>query len=182
MLILNKKVSHADSIYAQLVLPYELRVNSRLRTALASGEELAIFTQRGTVLHNNDLLSSDDGTVVQIISAEEPTYRITCNSAHDLLRCAFHLGNRHTVTQVGNGFLRIHRDSVLKEMLEGLGAAVVEESAQFEPELGAYSSGGHHHHGEHDHSHGDGHSHSHAHGPLAPIPARQRIHRATEKN
>ncbi|HQV89708.1 MAG TPA: urease accessory protein UreE, partial [Nitrosomonas sp.] len=92
---------------------------------------------------------------------------------HDLLRCAFHLGNRHTQTQVGDGFLRIHQDSVLKQMLEGLGATVSEETAPFEPESGAYgSSGGHHHH------HGDGHYH--AHGPLAPIPARQKIHRPSD--
>ncbi|MDR4516524.1 MAG: urease accessory protein UreE [Nitrosomonas sp.] len=178
MLILNAKVAHTDSIYAQLVLPYELRENSRLRTALASGEEVAIFTQRGTVLRNNDLLSSDDGRVVQIVSANEPTYRITCNTPQDLLRCAFHLGNRHTMTQVADGFLRINQDSVLKEMLEGLGATVVEEDAQFEPESGAYSAGGHHHHGDHDHDHD--HSHSHSHGPLAPIPTRQKIHRGID--
>lgn len=181
MLILNAKVSHTGPIYAQLVLPYELRVNSRLRTALASGEEVAILTQRGTVLRHNDLLSSDDGKVVQIISADEPTYRITCNSAHDLLRCAFHLGNRHTVTQVADGYLRIYQDSVLKEMLEGLGATVIEETAQFEPESGAYSTGEHHHDGHaHDHDHGHGHHHGHSHGPLAPIPTRQKIHRATD--
>lgn len=175
MLTLNAKINHADSISAQLVLPYELRENSRLRTALASGEEVAIFTARGTVLRNNDLLKGDDGRIVQIVAAQEPTYRVTCDTPHDLLRCAFHLGNRHTQTQVGEGFLRICQDSVLKEMLEGLGATVVEESAQFEPESGAYSAGGggHHHHGDVD----SGHSHSH--GPLAPIPVHQKIHRAT---
>ena len=51
MLTLNVKVDHADSIFAELVLPYELRENSRLRTKLASGEEVAIFTARGTVVH-----------------------------------------------------------------------------------------------------------------------------------
>lgn len=176
MFTLNTKVAHADSIFAQLVLPYELRENSRLRTALASGEEVAIFTERGTVLRNNDLLKGNDGRVVQIVAAEESTYRIACDTPHDLLRCAFHLGNRHTQTQVGEGFLRIYQDSVLKEMLEGLGATVVEESAQFEPEAGAYNGGGHHH-GDDDHSHS--HGHSHGHGPLAPIPAHQKIHRAT---
>ncbi len=183
MLTLNEKTSHADSIYAQLVLPYELRVNSRLRTALACGEEVAIFTQRGTVLRNNDLLKSEDGKVVQIVSATEPTYRITCNSPLDLMRCAFHLGNRHTETQVADGFLRILQDSVLKDMLEGLGATVVEEDAQFEPESGAYASGGGHHHG-HDHDHHDhDHDHEHSHGsrgPLAPIPKRQKIHSGDE--
>jgi urease accessory protein len=172
MLTLNARTEHADSISAQLVLPYELRENSRLRTKLASGEEVAIFTERGTVLRNNDLLRGDDGRVVQIIAAQEPTYRVTCKTSHNLLRCAFHLGNRHTQTQVGEDFLRIYQDSVLREMLLGLGATVVEENAQFEPESGAYSGGGHHH--------DDGHSHSHSHGPLAPIPAHQKIHRATD--
>ena len=174
MLTLNARTEHADSISAQLVLPYELREDSRLRTKLASGEEVAIFTERGTVLRNNDLLRGDDGRVVQIIAAQEPTYRVTCKTSHNLLRCAFHLGNRHTQTQVGEDFLRIYQDSVLREMLLGLGATVVEENAQFEPESGAYSGGGHHHHDD------DGHSHSHSHGPLAPIPAHQKIHRATD--
>lgn len=172
MLTLNTKIDHAESVFAQLVLPYEMRENSRLRTTLASGEEVAIFTPRGTILRNNDLLKSDDGRVVQIIAAHEPTCRITCRTPYDLLRCAFHLGNRHTQTQVGEAFLRIHQDNVLKQMLEGLGATVIEEDAQFEPESGAYGGGGGHHH------HGDGHYH--AHGPLAPIPARQKIHRPSD--
>jgi urease accessory protein len=174
MIILNAKIPQAEMIYAQLILPYELRENSRLRTTLASGEEVAIFIERGTVLRNNDLLKSDDGKVIQIIAANEPTYRITCDSTHSLLRCAFHLGNRHTQTQVGDGYLRIFQDSVLKEMLNGLGATVIDESAQFEPESGAYGGDGHHHHGK------DGHDHSH--GPLAPIPVRQKIHRASDVN
>lgn len=174
MLTLSTKITHADSIFAQLVLPFEMRENSRLRTVLVSGEEVAIFTERGTVLRNNDLLQSTDGRVVQIVAAQEPTHRVMCESPRDLLRCAFHLGNRHTQTQVGDGFLRFGRDSVLKEMLEGLGATVVEESAQFEPEAGAYSRGAAHHH-----HHGDG-EHSHSHGPLAPIPIHQKIHRPSD--
>ena len=129
MLTLNAKVESGDSVFAKLVLPYELRENSRLRTALASGEEVAIFTARGTALRNNDLLKAEDGRIVQIIAAQEPTYRVTCATPYDLLRCAFHLGNRHTQTQVGEGFLRILQDSVLKEMLEGLGATVTAEDA-----------------------------------------------------
>jgi urease accessory protein len=89
-----------------------------------------------------------------------------------LLRCAFHLGNRHTQAQVGinsgNGFLRIRRDPVLKDMLAGLGASVIEEQAPFEPEAGAYG-GGHPHHGE-----------GHAPNLLAPIPLRQKIHRPAQ--
>ncbi|HEY8607611.1 MAG TPA: urease accessory protein UreE [Noviherbaspirillum sp.] len=168
MLTLHTKIEHAQQIDGELVLPYELREKSRLRAALASGEEVAVFTVRGTILRDGDLLKGDDGRIVRIVAAQEATYRVSCAGERGLLRCAFHLGNRHTQAQVGEGFLRIRKDTVLKEMLEGLGASVTEELASFEPESGAYG-GGHHHHGD-DHHH-----------PLAPIPLRQKIHRPSDK-
>jgi urease accessory protein len=162
MLTLNNKIDHADKIDGELVLPYEQREKSRLRATLRSGEEVALFTVRGSVLRDGDLMMGSDGRVIRIEAAAEATYRVECPTAHQLLRCAFHLGNRHTQAQLGDGFLRIRQDPVLKEMLQGLGATVHEESAAFEPEAGAYAGGGH--------AHGDSH-------PLAPIPLRQRIHR-----
>jgi urease accessory protein len=164
MLTLHTKVDHADHIDGELILPYELREKSRQRAALASGEEVAVFTVRGTVLRDGDLLKGDDGRIVKVKAAPEATYKVVCDSPQALLRCAFHLGNRHTQAQVGDGWLRIRKDVVLKDMLAGLGASVSEEQAPFEPEAGAYGSGHHHHGDEHHH-------------PLAPIPVRQKIHR-----
>jgi len=167
MLTLNTKIDSAATavtIDGELILPYDQREKSRLRATLRSGEEVAVFTVRGTILRDGDLLRGDDGRVVKIIAATEATYHVLGDTPQHLLRCAFHLGNRHTQAQVGDGFLRIRKDTVLKEMLEGLGARVTEEEAEFEPESGAYG-GGHHHHGD-DHHH-----------PLAPIPVRQKIHR-----
>ena len=169
MLTLHTKIQHAGAsdveIFAQLVLPYELREKCRLRATLSNGEEVAIFTVRGTVLRDGDLLTGEERRVIQVVAAPEPSYKITCADAHALLRCAFHLGNRHTQAQVGDGFLRIRADAVLKDMLAGLGARVEEQMAAFEPESGAYGGG----HGHRD----DGHGHH----PLAPIPLRQKIHR-----
>jgi urease accessory protein len=174
MLTLTTKLDHADNIDGELVLPYELREKSRLRTQLVSGEDVAVFTVRGTVLRHGDLLKGDDGRIVKISAAKEATYRVECKTPRDLLRCAFHLGNRHTQAQVADEanavFLRIRKDTVLKDMLEGLGGTVTEEEAPFEPESGAYG-GGHHHHGD-----------DHHHNPLAPIPVRQRIHRPSDKS
>lgn len=171
MLTLNTKIEQHPSveIAAQLILPFELREKSRLRVTMSNGEEVGVYTTRGTVLRDGDLMQSDDGRVVQIVAAQEPTYRVECANPLALLRCAFHLGNRHTQAQVGDGFLRIRQDAVLKEMLHGLGASVIEEQASFEPESGAYG-GGHHHAG-------DGHPHH----LLAPIPLRQRIHRPSDQ-
>jgi urease accessory protein len=170
MLILNTKIEHAERIDGELILPYNLREKSRLRAALTTGEEIGVFTVRGTVLRHGDLIKGTDDAgnerVIRILAAAEATYHIECANPHSLLRCAFHLGNRHTQAHVGDGFLRIRKDSVLKEMLEGLNAVVTEELAAFEPESGAYGHGSGAHH--HD-------------GLLAPLPLRQKIHRPGDR-
>jgi urease accessory protein UreE len=166
MLTLHTKVDLAPELYGRLVLAYDQREKCRLRARLESGEEVAIFTPRGTVLRDGDLLTGEDKRVVQVVAALEPTYAVYYSSAHVLARCAFHLGNRHTQVQIGAGVLRIRVDPVLKEMVEGLGARVVEETAVFEPEPGAYSGGGH--------------SHRDDANLLAPVPLRQKIHRPSD--
>lgn len=168
MLSLHTRLAPGESvrIYDQLLLPYELREKSRLRTRTVQGREVALLLQRGSVLRDGELLSGPDGLVVEVKAAAEAVYQVVCSDAGGLLRCAYHLGNRHTQVQLGDGWLRIRQDSVLKEMLQGLGAQVSAQQQSFEPESGAYSGGGHHHHGEHH--------------PLAPVPVRQRIHRPSD--
>ena len=66
MLVLQRRIApqaHAD---AERALPFELRQKSRLRTALASGEEVGLFLERGTVLRGGDCLESDNGRVVRV--------------------------------------------------------------------------------------------------------------------
>jgi urease accessory protein UreE len=157
MLTLHTKLERADTIDGELLLPYDQREKCRLRARLASGEEVALFVARGSVLRDGDLLTGAERRVIRVVAAPEPVYVIHCAAQNLMARCAFHLGNRHTQVQIGDGWLRIRADPVLKEMVEGLGARVESEMAAFEPEAGAYSGGGH--------SHG------------APVPLRQKIHR-----
>jgi len=111
MLTLNTKTDQSDRIDGELILPYDQREKSRLRATLQSGEEVAVFTVRGTILRDGDLLRGDDGRVIKITAAKEETYRVEGDNAQHLLRCAFHLGNRHTQAQIaseaGTSFLRI---------------------------------------------------------------------------
>ncbi|WP_426113585.1 urease accessory protein UreE [Massilia sp. PWRC2] len=165
MLTFHSKIKSAAALYGTLVLPYDQREKCRLRARLESGEEVAIFTVRGTLLRDGDLLTGEHGQVVQVLAALEPTYAVHCDSEHALVRCAYHLGNRHTQVAISAGVLRMRVDPVLKEMVEGLGARVLAERAVFEPEAGAYA-------GAHA-----GAGHSHASDLLAPVPLRQRIHR-----
>jgi urease accessory protein len=70
------------------------------------------------------------------------------------------LGNRHVPLQITDSFLRYQHDHVLDEMVKGLGLNVETESAPFQPEPGAYSSG---QSSGHSSAHSHGHSHTHGH-------------------
>jgi urease accessory protein len=165
MLTLQRLCEPRPSSDAELVLPFELRAKSRLRTELASGEPVGIFLEPGTVLRGGDFVLADDGRVVRIVAAPERVMHVECRDTAQLVRAAYHLGNRHVPVEFGAGWLRFSADHVLARMLEGLGLAVTELDAPFEPERGAYG-GGHHHHGDEAHHHGIIHEHG-AHEPHA---------------
>ena len=165
MLTLHTRLDAADHITDEVVLAYDQRERCRLRLTLASGATAALFMTRGSTLRDGDLLTGPEGAVVRVRAALEATYRIGAHDPQALVRCAFHLGNRHGQVQVGVDHLRIRADPVLRDMLTGLGATVTEEQAPFHPEPGAYGGG-------HGHSHDDGPRHL-----LAPVPLRQKIHR-----
>ncbi|HRH72888.1 MAG: urease accessory protein UreE [Zoogloea sp.] len=129
---------------ARLELNFDARTKSRLRTQLVGGEEVGMFLPRGTILRGGDRLQAQDGRVVEVVSAPEDLLEARCADAFALARVAYHLGNRHVAVQVGEGWLRIQTDHVLKTMLTGLGADVHDLSAPFEPEAGAYAHGHHH--------------------------------------
>ena len=147
MLTLIERSEPVADPYGELVLPFDLRIRSRLRTRLASGEEAVLRTERGAILRGGECLRAEDGRVVRVSAAPEKVMHVTCADQFELTRAAYHLGNRHVPVQIGDGFLRIGADHVLNDMLLGLGAKVWELEAPFEPESGAYG-GGHGHHDE----------------------------------
>ena len=150
MLTLIARCEPVDHPYGELLLPFDLRMRSRLRTRLVSGEEAVLKTERGAILRGGECLRAEDGRVVRVSAAPEKVMHVTCADRFELTRAAYHLGNRHVPVEIGDGYLRIAADHVLLDMLLGLGARVEELEAPFEPESGAYG-GGHGHHDEAGH-------------------------------
>ena len=145
MLIIETRCQSQDGHEEQLSLPFELRQKSRLRTKLVSGEEVGLFLEHGRVLRGGDCLRANDGRIVRVVAADEQLMEAQCATPFELVRAAYHLGNRHVPVQIGAGWLRFQADGVLAQMLRGLSATVSNVTAAFEPESGAYA-GGHHHH------------------------------------
>jgi urease accessory protein len=109
-------------------------------------------------LRHGDGLALPDGRVVRVEARPENLLEIHAHDEGDLVRIAWHLGNRHLPVQLLGERIRIRADHVIEEMVEGLGGHVDHIEAPFDPEAGAYAGtgGGHHHHhgdGEDDHHH-----------------------------
>jgi len=141
----KREISETEALsLPKLVLPFDLRQKSRLRVTLDNGVEAALFLPRGTVLRNGDLLEAEDRTLVRVVAAPENILYVTANQPYDLMRAAYHLGNRHVPVELGEGYLKLATDPVLKEMLTQLGLTLREDCLPFQPEPGAYG-GGHRH-------------------------------------
>jgi urease accessory protein len=147
MHLIEKRAEGSAQANAHLVLSFEARCKSRLRTRLLSGEEVGLFMERGTVLRGGDKLAANDGTVIEVVAAPEMLMEATTSDPLLLAKAAYHLGNRHVAVHLLPGRLRFAADHVLGEMVRGLGLPVTEIEAPFEPESGAYGHAGAHPHG-----------------------------------
>jgi len=168
MLHISKLIPHGAGLAAALLkrastveLDWDVRQKSRFEATDSTGRALGLFLPRGTVVRGGDVLVVEDGSTVRVIAAPQSVLRITpCvdhGSPFDLIRAAYHLGNRHVPIELHPDHLKIEPDPVLADLLRAMHLVVTEVSDAFEPESGAYASGGH---GGHHHSHAHDHKHS----------------------
>jgi urease accessory protein len=140
---------------ATVTLDWDTRSHSRFDATDSEGRALGVVLARGSLLRGGDMLVAEDGSLVRVQAAPQPVLRVrNCpehGSRFDLLRAAYHLGNRHVALELQPEYLQLEPDPVLAGMLRAMHLLVEEIEAAFEPEAGAY--GGH------------GHGHSHAHAP-----------------
>lgn len=128
----------------RVVLSYDERFLRRKRLVTAAGEPFLVDLAETTNLLAGDAFALDDGRLIEIAAADEDVLIVT----GDLVRLAWHIGNRHTPCQIEPARLVIRADHVLADMLRGLGAEVTPARAPFTPEGGAYGAGrtmGHEH-------------------------------------
>lgn len=170
MLTVNKLLPQGRGLAAVLLrraasveLDWDVRQKSRFDATDSQGRTLGVFLPRGTLVRGGDVLVADDGSLVRVIAAPQPVLEVRhCSehgSAFDLLRAAYHLGNRHVALELKPDHLKLEPDHVLADMLRQQHLIVTEAQAAFEPEGGAYGGGGGHGHA-HDHAHDHGHDHA----------------------
>ena len=182
MIHVSKLIAHGQGLAPVLLkrachveLDWDIRQKSRFEATDSNGRQLGIFLPRGTVARGGDVLVAHDGSLIKGWAAPQAVLKITHCPHHgtpfDLIRAAYHLGNRHVPIELKPDHLKIEPDHVLASMLRAMHLIVTEVTEPFEPENVAYATGGHfggHHHGhEHDHDHSHDHNHNHTPAPAA---------------
>ena len=195
MLTVNKLIPQGRGLAAVLLkrasgveLDWDVRCKSRFDATDSAGRLLGVFLPRGSVVRGGDVLVAEDGSLIRVTAAAQPVMVVRPCPQHgspfDLVRAAYHLGNRHVPLQLAPDRLQLEPDHVLAGMLDAMHLIVTDEQAAFEPEAGAYAShdaehAGHAGHADHGHDHGHapaaapaahvhgpgcGHGHGHGHG------------------
>lgn len=166
MLTVNKLIARGQGLApvllkraASVELDWDVRQKSRFDATDSQGRHLGVFLPRGTAVRGGDVLVAEDGSLVRVIAAPQAVLEVRACAEHgspfDLLRAAYHLGNRHVQLELQPERLLLEPDHVLADMLSQMHLIVSETHSAFEPEAGAYAAEGHAHH-----DHGHGHSHA----------------------
>ncbi|TPU50962.1 urease accessory protein UreE [Acinetobacter baumannii] len=146
-----------DQAFETVELTFDTRQKSRFRAVLASGVDIGADLPRTGILRSGSYIATQEGDVLRVDAKPERLIKVTAQTEFDLLKAAYHLGNRHVPLMLTPTALYFEPDHVLAEMVEGLGLTVTETDHPFEPESGAYAQ----------------HSHDHR---LSPIKALHHVH------
>lgn len=202
MLTVNKLISQGHGLAPILIkraatveLTWDVRQKSRFEATDSSGRHLGVFLPRGLAVRGDDVLVAEDGSLIRVVAAPQSVlvvkHSVTHGSPFDLVRAAYHLGNRHVALHLEPDSLRLEPDHVLADMLTQMGLVVTEATVAFEPESGAYgqqrgihSHGHDEHHPSHtpagstavvsdSHVHGSSCQHEHGHHELTSSEAQK---------
>jgi urease accessory protein len=137
-----------------VTLDFDGRHRRRIRLTTDQGESVLLDLPKAVAMADGDGLQLEDGKWLRVQAAAELIVEVTHKDPNQLMRLAWHLGNRHLPTEIRNQVLRIRPDHVIEDMLHGFGAVLVRVRAPFQPEGGAYGRAGRHHrHNDSAHHH-----------------------------
>ena len=140
----------------QVLVDFDRRHRRRILLTTEKGGAVLLDLPHAVRLRHGDGLVVAGG-VVRVVARPEPLAEIHGHDEGEMVRIAWHLGNRHLPVQLVGERIRIRRDHVIEEMVELLGGHVDIIEAPFDPEAGAYAPGGSGHSHHHDHDDDDHH-------------------------
>ena len=127
-------------LFLRLTLSSDERRILRGKRLTDCDQEIILQLPRKGKLNDGDILSTNDSNFyVEIIAKKEDLIEISSNSKIELIKTAYHLGNRHVEIEIQDDILLTKSDYVIENMLENFNVDIVNTQKKFFPERGAHS-------------------------------------------
>ena len=145
---MNKQIVVTDWInekprlgsFLKLTLSSDERRLLRGKRLTDCDQEIILQLPRDGKLNDGDILSTNESNYyVEIIAEAENLLEISSNSKIQLIKTAYHLGNRHVEVEIKKDVLLTKSDYVIENMLHNFKVDVKNTQKKFFPERGAHS-------------------------------------------
>ena len=145
---MNKQIVVTDWIkekprfgsFLKLTLSSDERRILRGKRITDCDQEIILQLPRKGKLNDGDILATDESNIyIEIIAEKESLIEIRSNSYFELMRTAYHLGNRHVEIEIDKDILLTKSDYVIKDMLNNFNVDVINIKKKFFPETGAHN-------------------------------------------
>ena len=102
-------------------------------------KELHLQLPRKGKLNDGDILSTNQSKIfVQIIAQKENLIEIKTKSNLELIKVAYHLGNRHVEVEIHENILFVKSDYIIEKLLKNFEVKYIKVHKKFFPEIGAF--------------------------------------------
>ena len=103
-------------------------------------QEIHLQLPREGKLNDGDILQTNHKNLfVEIIAKKENLIKISASYKVELIKAAYHLGNRHVEVEIYEDVLLTKSDYVIEELLKNLEVDFSKSVRKFSPESGAFN-------------------------------------------
>ena len=125
--------------FIKLTLTSEQRRVFRGKRKSDCNQEIKLQLPREGKLNDGDiLLTNHKNLFVEIVAQKENLIQITAKTNLELIKVAYHLGNRHVEIEINENNLFTKSDYIIEELLKNFDVVLLKVKKQFFPELGAF--------------------------------------------
>ena len=145
---MNKQIVVTDWIkekpllgsFLKLTLSSDERRILRGKRVTDCDQEIILQLPREGKLNDGDILSTNESNFyIEIVAKTESLIEISANSKIELIKTAYHLGNRHVEVEIEDDMLLTKGDYVIENMLKNFNVDIKNTQKKFFPEKGAHS-------------------------------------------
>ena len=127
-------------LFLKLTLSSDERRILRGKRLTDCDQEIILQLPRKGKLNDGDILSTNKSNFyVEIIAKKENLIEISSKSKIELIKTAYHLGNRHVEIEIEEDILLTKSDYIIENMLKNFNVEIVNTQKKFFPEKGAHS-------------------------------------------